>query len=188
VATIGIRGPYRAATVFQVEPLDLSEADPALDRRHRQKRWWAAILKGRTAGKPSLDRGLDVIERNAKAQAKLIEDMLDASRIVAGMLRLEYQPLILSELIEHAIEAARPAAERKRLTFTVDLDRGIPPIPGDPDRLRQIHANLLSNAIKFTPEGGEVSVVLAQEGTHAKMVVKGYGGWNSTRVPAPRVR
>jgi signal transduction histidine kinase len=136
---------------------------------------WAAILRARSDGNPSVSRGLDVIERNAKAQARLIEDMLDTSRIAAGMLRLETQLVLLPEIIDLTIEAVRPAAERKHLTLDVDLDRDLPPISGDPERLRQIITNLLSNAIKFTLDGGQIAVSLIRQDTRARITVKDTG-------------
>jgi signal transduction histidine kinase len=136
---------------------------------------WAALLQARSAAEPYFKRGLEVIERNAKAQTKLIEDMLDTSRIVAGKLRLERQPVLLSEIVDRTIEAMRPAAEQKKLTLEVALDRDTPPISGDPERLRQVLTNLLSNAIKFTLDGGRVDVRLADEGSRARITVRDTG-------------
>jgi signal transduction histidine kinase len=125
---------------------------------------WTALLRKRRFEPSSLERAVDVIERNARAQAKLIDDMLDISRIVAGKLRLELQPVPLPPIIERAVESFRPAADQKGLSVVLKVDPNIPCVSGDPDRLQQIVANLVSNAVKFTPKGGHIDVRLAQRG------------------------
>src|SRR6266478_8256288 len=105
----------------------------------------------------------------SKAQAELIEDMLDVSRIITGRLRLELQPVRLSEAVEAALDSVRPTAEAKgvRLECNVGPDPGV--IAGDEHRLQQIVWNLLSNAVKFTPPGGVVRVQLEYTGAEAKV-------------------
>ena len=121
---------------------------------------WTA--RARAKAPPELDRALAIIERNAQSQARIIEDMLDLSRIISGRLRLEIRPIALREPVLGAVEAVRPAAEAKGVALDVDLI-DMPPINADPDRLQQVIWNLLSNAIKFTPRGGHVWVRVVRE-------------------------
>jgi signal transduction histidine kinase/ActR/RegA family two-component response regulator len=125
------------------------------------------------------ERALDVIERNARAQAQLVNDLLDVSRIVAGKLALAPRPVRLHALVEAALDAARPAAEAKGLALHVALDPLADAAHGDPDRLQQVVWNLLSNAVKFTPPGGRVSVEVAHvpgpDGGLAELVVSDTG-------------
>ena len=121
---------------------------------------WTQLLR---MGKPSdaeLARGLDVIERNVRAQTKLIEDLLDVSRITTGKLRLNVRPMSLAPVVEAAADAVRPAAAAKNIRVDVDTAGHSDQISGDPDRLQQVVWNLLSNAVKFTPTGGQIRVVL----------------------------
>jgi signal transduction histidine kinase/DNA-binding response OmpR family regulator len=121
---------------------------------------WARAAKADAP--PKLDRALGIIERNARAQARIIEDVLDISRIISGKLRLDMGNVQLEQPIRAALEAVRPAADAKQLAIVVDMEE-----PGellaDPDRLQQIVWNLLSNAIKFTPKGGKVSLKAFRE-------------------------
>ncbi len=103
------------------------------------------------------ERAIETIERNAKAQAQLIEDVLDVSRIISGKMRLEVVPLDLAKVIDAAVDAVRPAAEAKGISLERVIDSDAM-IAGDADRLQQIIWNLLSNAIKFTPRGGRVQI------------------------------
>ena len=108
---------------------------------------------------------MEVIERNVLAQTKLIDDLLDVSRIITGKLRLQLRAAVLSDVIDAAIEAMRPAAEAKEIQVRSEkrLRPGEDRVVGDPDRLQQIIWNLISNAIKFTPARGRVSVELSPE-------------------------
>jgi CheY-like chemotaxis protein len=108
-------------------------------------------------------RGLDAIERNARAQGQLIDDLLDMSRIVSGNLRIETQPADPAGIVEAALATVHPAAVAKKIALRVELDRGIGEVLADPVRLQQVMWNLLSNAVKFTPAGGSVQVLLGQE-------------------------
>ena len=125
---------------------------------------WTQLLRAEQLNDETR-HGLDVIERNAKAQTKLVEDMLDVSRVSSGKLRLNVRPLNLCPLIEAAIEAIRPAAEAKGIEVRFADDRNghanDGQINGDPDRLQQVAWNLLSNAVKFTPHGGRVTITLS---------------------------
>ena len=132
---------------------------------------WSRMLRVGSLDPASAHRALEAIERNASAQAQLIEDLLDVSRIVSGKLRLEVRPVELVPVIEAAIEASRPAAEAKSLRLQTILDPQTGAVSGDPQRLQQIAWNLLSNAIKFTPKGGTVRVTLQRVDSHAEISV-----------------
>lgn len=120
---------------------------------------WARMLRTGVLPDESHARALETIERNAKAQAQLIDDLLDVSRIVLGKLRLNLQSIDLIAVIGAAVDVVRPAAQSKGVGLEVILeDEMRAPITGDPDRLRQVLWNLLSNAVKFTPKGGRVTV------------------------------
>ena len=134
----------------------------------------------RMARNPRLDEAqkvhaLDVIERNARLQTQLINDLLDVSRIVAGKLELEPFPLDLVPVVQEAIEAVRADIEAKALVLVAELDPRTGEVNGDPMRLQQVVTNLLSNAVKFTPAGGRLEVRLAREGEHARLSVADSG-------------
>ena len=130
-------------------------------------------ITGRSA--EELRAGLETIERNARVQAQLIDDLLDMSRINAGKLRLDVQPLDPISFIDAAIETVTPAAAAKGIRVERILDRAAGPISGDPGRLQQVAWNLLSNAIKFTPGGGTVQVVLQRKDAHVEIAVADSG-------------
>jgi signal transduction histidine kinase/DNA-binding response OmpR family regulator len=136
---------------------------------------WTQLLR---MGKPSdaeLTRGLDVIERNVRSQTKLIEDLLDVSRITTGKLRLSVRPMSLAPVIEAAVDAVRPAAAAKNIRLDVDTAAPSDQISGDPDRLQQVVWNLLSNAVKFTPAGGRIGVALDRVEGQAQVRVSDSG-------------
>jgi signal transduction histidine kinase/sensor domain CHASE-containing protein/ActR/RegA family two-component response regulator len=114
-------------------------------------------------------RSMEAIERNVKAQAQLIDDLLDISRIISGKLRLEMQSVDPADVVRHAVEAVAHAAETKSIALVTDLDADVGCVRGDPGRLQQIVWNLLSNAIKFTPAGGRVEVTL--KGAHRQVIL-----------------
>ena len=122
---------------------------------------WAQILR-RRSDEQTLRQGLDTIERNARIQTQLIEDLLDMNRITAGKIRLDIQPLMPAAFIEAAVDTVRLAADAKNIELDLALDPNAGPVTGDPNRLQQMVWNLLSNAIKFTPNGGKVRVDLGQ--------------------------
>jgi PAS domain S-box-containing protein len=125
---------------------------------------WVGLLRGKKGSDPAaLGRGLDVIERNALAQVRLIEDVLDVSRIVSGKLMLKLHKTDLSELVERVIASVAPSAAAKGVELSTDVEASIQ-LYGDADRLRQVTWNLLSNAVKFTPAGGTVEVSLKARG------------------------
>ena len=124
---------------------------------------WTKILRGRTVDAATLDHALQVIDRNAAAQALLIEDMLDMSRIVSGKLRLEMGTVDPVAATLAAIDVVSPAAAAKGLTLRTALSAGVPSMRGDSDRVQQIIWNILANAVKFTPSGGLIHIRLEQE-------------------------
>jgi PAS domain S-box-containing protein len=135
---------------------------------------WTVILRDR---KPDaeIERGLAVIERNARAQAKLIEDVLDVSRIISGKLALNMTETNVAEAIATAVETAMPAANLKDVAIVAETGDEDVSIVADPDRLQQIVWNLLSNAVKFTPKGGRVSVRTFRDGTDVCIQVSDTG-------------
>jgi signal transduction histidine kinase/CHASE3 domain sensor protein/ActR/RegA family two-component response regulator len=118
---------------------------------------WTVLLREKKP-EPEIERGLAVIERNARAQAKLIEDVLDVSRIISGKLALNMTETDVSEAIATALESVTPAAQVKGIELVFERSAGAAKIVADPDRLQQVVWNLLSNAVKFTPKGGRVTV------------------------------
>jgi PAS domain S-box-containing protein len=136
---------------------------------------WTRILQVGDPDAARRARALDAIERNARAQTQLVEDLLDVSRIVAGQLRLECRPVPMARVVHAALDAVRPAAENKRIRLGADLDHRSLVVTGDEARLQQVVWNLLSNAVKFTPPDGAVSVRLDRTGAHARVVVADSG-------------
>src|SRR5262249_5976611 len=121
---------------------------------------WSRML---IAGQLSAERqkkAIETIDRNARSQAQLIEDLLDISRIVSGRLRIDFKPVEMANVIAAAVEAVQPAAEAKGIRLQTVLSSGAGPILGDAGRLQQVIWNLLSNAIKFTPRDGFVQIEL----------------------------
>lgn len=136
---------------------------------------WARLLRTRSFDAATTARALETIERNAQAQAQLIEDILDVSRIIRGKLQLNLRPINLIPVIEAAVDSLRPSAEAKSLELETCFDRSLERVMGDPDRLQQIVWNLLSNAIKFTPEGGKIEVRSLGVGSHAQIQITDTG-------------
>jgi CheY-like chemotaxis protein len=137
---------------------------------------WSQLLRSRGRNDPDgLSKGLETIERNARAQTQLIEDLLDMSRITSGKLRLDIQTTMPITFIEAAVETVRPSAEAKGLRLETFLDPSAGPISGDPGRLQQVVWNLVSNAIKFTPRDGKVQVVLERVNSHVEITVTDTG-------------
>jgi signal transduction histidine kinase/DNA-binding response OmpR family regulator len=136
---------------------------------------WARLLSSGRIEPEARVRAVETIERNALAQVRLIEDILDGSRIITGKLRLEVRPLDMTVLVQAAIDAMRPAAAARRIEISVVVDPNAARVPGDPDRLQQVVWNLLNNAIKFTPKGGKVEVELRRVGTSIELSVADSG-------------
>ncbi len=135
---------------------------------------WTQVLKKQTAGDTALDRGLSVIERNTRLQARLVDDLLDMSRVVSGKLRLDVQRVDLAHVVESAIETARPASIAREVRLRAVLDPHIQ-VSGDPDRLQQVFWNILSNAVKFTPGGGSVCAVMERIESHVEVRITDTG-------------
>ena len=124
---------------------------------------WARVLRSTGADEGTRERGLESIERNARTQARLIEDLLEISRIVTGKLRLQVREVDLAAIVDTAVDIVTPAALAKRLQLTTHIDARPALTQGDPDRLQQVVWNLLSNAVKFTPPDGAVTVGLTRQ-------------------------
>ena len=136
---------------------------------------WARVLGTKEMPKEDQQRALSAIERNAHAQTRLIDDLLDVSRAISGKLRLEMRRVTVADILNAAIETVNPAMAAKHITFDAQIDPETPPIAADPDRLQQVVWNLLSNAIKFTPDSGTVGLRLRRAGTHVEIEVTDSG-------------
>ncbi|HEX8195232.1 MAG TPA: ATP-binding protein [Pyrinomonadaceae bacterium] len=136
---------------------------------------WSALLNRGNLEEEAKITALEVIERNAKAQAEIISDILDVSRIITGKLRIKAEPIEPSQIIEAAIETLRPAIDAKAIDLRVSLDADTGFVSADADRLQQIIWNLLSNAIKFTPEKGRIEVDLKRDDSHLEIAVRDNG-------------
>jgi signal transduction histidine kinase/CheY-like chemotaxis protein len=123
---------------------------------------WARMLRTQPELR-SRTHALEVIERNAAAQLRLVEDMLDVARVVSGKLRLEVTDVDLAAIAAAAVEVVQPSADARRIAIRMDVEPGLPLVSGDADRLQQVVWNLLSNAVKFTESGGTVDVALTRE-------------------------
>ena len=136
---------------------------------------WSRLLGSNRLGEQERDRAVQVIQRNAEAQSKLIEDLLDVSRIITGKLRIEVQPVSFASITESVINSLRPAIDAKHLQLEKSIDPAAGPILGDPSRLQQIVTNLLSNAIKFTPSEGRIEVSLQRRDSHVRLEIRDTG-------------
>ncbi len=136
---------------------------------------WTRLLRSAAVPRADMDRALEKVERNAQVQARLVEDLLEVSRITTGKLRLEVKPLDLATLATTAIESIRPTAEARGVTIDRHFESPTLPTAGDPDRLQQVIWNLLSNAVKFTGAGGLVTVGLKRDDQTDELVVSDTG-------------
>lgn len=136
---------------------------------------WTQVLRQGQALPEDAMKGLAIIERNARAQAQIIEDLLDMSSIISGKVRLDVQRVDLATVVNATIETVRPAAQAKGIRLQVVLDPLAGPVRGDPNRLQQILWNLLTNSVKFTPRDGRVSVTLARINSHLEIEVADSG-------------
>ena len=130
---------------------------------------WTQLLQQTNFDEETTARGLETIERNARLQSQLIEDLLDISRIVRKELRLEFRSLSVASVIEAAVETVRPTAEQKKIQLELNLPPSSVWISGDYNRIQQVIFNLLSNAIKFTPEGGRIEIHLTCSTDHTQI-------------------
>lgn len=136
---------------------------------------WAGLLRGGSLDQTQQERAVQIIERSVRAQSRLIEDLLDASRIIKGQLRLEVGPVDLWAVVNAAVEIVRPAAEAKMIELRQEAEAAGVEVAGDADRLQQALWNLLANAIKFTPSHGRVEIRLERTGAQARVSVTDTG-------------
>ncbi|HEV7681085.1 MAG TPA: PAS domain S-box protein [Pyrinomonadaceae bacterium] len=136
---------------------------------------WSKLLRSNQLSDADRNRAIQIIQRNAESQAKLIEDLLEVSRIITGKLRIEFQPVTFPAIVDIVISSLRPAIDAKRLQLETAIDPATGAIMGDPARLQQIVTNLLANAIKFTPEGGRIEILLQRVNAHARLEVRDTG-------------
>jgi signal transduction histidine kinase/CheY-like chemotaxis protein len=136
---------------------------------------WCAVLRHTLAPRNEAERALDTIERNARTQARLIDDLLDMTRLQAGALYLAFETVALDVPVRAALQGVQPAADSKGVTIELVGGASPPLVHGDADRLQQVAANLLVNAIKFTPAGGRISVIVRSTESHAELVVADTG-------------
>ncbi|MBN4004314.1 ATP-binding protein [Nostoc sp. LPT] len=136
---------------------------------------WSQMLRKQHLSQDRVMRALETIERNARSQTKIVEDILDISGMITGKLRLQVRPVNLVKVIEAAIESVQLAAEAKLIRIQSILDSSKNPISGDADRLQQVVWNLLSNAIKFTPKGGRLQIRLERVNSHVEITVSDTG-------------
>jgi len=150
---------------------------------------WAMLIRSGDLDPGNLPNAIQIIERNAKSQARLIDDLLDVSRIIQGNLQLDVHPLNLAPLVETTNEALKPAAAAKDLEVELEIDSGTCIVSGDPTRLRQVVWNLLMNAIKFTPRGGtaKVSLKCISEPDESSMLDSLSGRLANSRLPCVRL-
>ena len=144
---------------------------------------WARVLRTTGAEGATRERGLEAIERNARAQSRLVEDLLEISRIVTGKLRIQVRPVDLAEIIDAAIEVVRPAAAAKQIALTTEIAVRPAMTSGDPDRLQQVAWNLISNAVKFTTPGGAVRIRLTRNAGYRIVVTDTGKGIDSRFLP-----
>jgi signal transduction histidine kinase/ActR/RegA family two-component response regulator len=136
---------------------------------------YTKLLRRGKQDEAAVGRALEVIERNARLQTRLIEDLLDVSRIISGSLRLQVKPIGLGPVIEAAVANVRPVTQANGIQLDLVLDRSAAMVSGDPVRMDQIVSNLLGNAVKFTPPGGTVEVRLERTGPEVQITVKDTG-------------
>ena len=132
---------------------------------------YANMIKSGAVASENKQRAIDTIERNARSLAKLVEDVLDVSRIISGKMRLHIQPVNIGDVVLHAVDGLLPAAAAKGVQLETSIDDNLPVIQGDADRLQQIAWNLISNAVKFTPRGGHIGVDVRHTAGHIEIVV-----------------
>ena len=136
---------------------------------------WTSLLRGTQMDGPRRAKALEIIERNARLQQKIVEDILDVTRIIAGQLRLDREPMPFRPIVAAAVESIRPMADDKSISLTVELGDDPAILIGDDSRLQQVTWNLLSNAVKFTPDGGAVRVTLDVTESRVELVVSDTG-------------
>jgi CheY-like chemotaxis protein/nitrogen-specific signal transduction histidine kinase len=136
---------------------------------------WSQLIKPGESSTEELVEAFEVIQRNARLQAHLIEDLLDMGRVVSGKMRLDVQRVELPAVIDAALESVKPAADAKEIRIQKVIDPLAGPVTGDPARLQQMIWNILSNAVKFTDKGGKVQIVLERSNSHVDLAVSDDG-------------
>ena len=136
---------------------------------------WATMLRSGALDEKTRAKALEIIERNARAQAQLVDDILDLSRIVTGKLRVRVEHVALDEILRAAVDGLRPAADAKGVRLELDVTTDVGSLQGDPDRLQQVVWNLVSNAVKFTGAGGFARASIGREGTEVVLRVEDSG-------------
>lgn len=136
---------------------------------------WSSMLQDGHLSEDKINQAIEIIARNAKAQTQLIEDILDVTRIISGKFQLDRRPVHLPQVVQAAVEAIRPAANAKQITFNTVIAETIDPIAGDAVRLQQVVWNLVSNAVKFSSVGGEIDVEVSGDNAEVQIVVRDSG-------------
>ncbi len=145
---------------------------------------WVYLLQSGKLDAPAVVKALETVARNASTEARLITDMLDVSRIIAGQLRIAREPVDLATIIGESTDTVRPTADRRGVHLETEYNRTDGVITADPQRLRQVVENLLLNAIKFTPIGGRIAVRLGYDANAATIAVRDNGqGISSALLP-----
>jgi PAS domain S-box-containing protein len=136
---------------------------------------WSSMLRDQRLDEKTFRMAVEIVERNARTQQQIVDDILDVSRIITGHLRFDAEPTDLRAVVEAAVDTVRHAAAARGISLRAEFEPGVGPVMGDPRRLQQVFWNLLSNAVKFTPFGGEVSVALEGTGAQARVTVSDNG-------------
>jgi signal transduction histidine kinase len=136
---------------------------------------WAGMLRSGKLADNQVSQAIEIIDRNAKVQAQLIEDILDVARIVSGKPRLDLRPVNLQQVVQSAVDSTQPAADEKNISLQLGIDSKAKPVLGDSARLEQIVWNLLTNSVKFTPAGGHINVDLISADSEVRIVVRDTG-------------
>jgi len=182
-AAVAPASPAEAARTLRLKDELVSSLSHALRTPLGAVLGWAKALQLRRPDPATLERGLDAIGRNAELQARLLDTIVDADRVLSGKVQLETKPLEVAELVAAAVEAARPSAEAKAQTLEATLEAPTTLVVADADRLRQVVASLLANAVAFTPRGGRIEVGLHPAGQELELVVSDNGaGIDAARI------
>ena len=136
---------------------------------------WATMIRNGKLDASTAARAIETIERNAKSQAQLIEDLLDVSRIISGKMRLDIKPILLTSIVKSAMDSIRPAAEAKNIRFELVIDPRADRMRADEARIQQIIWNLLSNSVKFTPAGGSVQIRISCNDSTTELAISDTG-------------
>jgi PAS domain S-box-containing protein len=136
---------------------------------------WSSMLRDSRLDEQTFKMAVEIVERNARTQQQIVDDILDVSRIITGHLRFDAALTDLRHVVEAALDTVRHAASAKNITLRAEFEPGVAPVMGDPRRLQQVFWNLLSNAVKFTPIGGEVRASVCGDGAHARVIVTDTG-------------